>query len=629
MFNQTSEQKMHRLRWLLTVGWLVLIFSLFYDPLTPWLTNPANTLSPIRLDSTICVEVQERCLVEQPYPIGARLFWAAIVPSGIFILFIFGHELWRRICPLSFVSQIPRAIGWQRQRTRTNPEDGKTRTELARVLKDSWLAKNYLALQLGLFFAGLCIRLLFVNSDRLALGIFLLITIFASIYVGYLYGGKAWCQYFCPMAPVQKIYSEPKGLLNSTAHTGDRQKITQSMCRTAEETSEDKPACVACQKPCIDIDSERSYWELITRQDHRWLYYGYFGLTVGFYVYYYLYAGNWDYYFSGAWTHEEQQLATLLDPGLYIASTAIPIPKLVAAPLTLACFGLCSYWLLVKIEKRLKVHFIARKRPLRVELVRHKMFTLCTFFVFNVFFAFGARPNLRLLPIPVQHLFTMTIAMASGVWLHRTWRRSPALYQRESLANRLRKQLRKLNLETGSLLEGKSLDEMNPDEIYVLAKVLPGFTHDKRLQAYLSILREGIEEGAITSVTGLGLLAHLRQELEITDKEHANCLGTIGIDRPDLLDPNRQQSREDWLRLESYRLVLYKVMGNRRRAASGLGADLLAVAGDRKSLNSIQNLSIDEQEDEASVEDREIVQRSRKTYGITDDEEKLVKRLSL
>ncbi|MFG6107648.1 hypothetical protein U2F10_35825 [Leptothoe sp. EHU-05/26/07-4] len=621
MLNRTSEQQMHRIRWMLTIGWLLIIFSLFYDPLTSWLTDPANTISPIRLDSTVCVKVQGDCLVEQPYPIGARVFWAAVVPAGIFILFILGHEFWRRICPLSFLSQIPRALGLQRYRIRVNAKTGKTRKELVKVAKNSWLSKNYLALQFGLFYLGLCTRILFVNSDRLALGIFLVATIIASIYVGYLFGGKAWCQYFCPMAPVQKIYSEPRGLLNSAAHVDDRQKITQSMCRTVTQEGKDKPACVACQVPCIDIDSERSYWELITRPDQRWLYYGYFGLTVGFYVYYYLYAGTWDYYFSGVWTHEEQQLATLLNPGFYIAGHAIPIPKLIAVPLALGSFGLGSYWIGDQLEKRLKAYFLKRKRPTSIELIRHKMFTFYTFLVFNVFFMFGARPNLRLLPIPGQYLFTSVIAISSGLWLYRTWPRTPALYQREGLASRLRKQLRKINLDVGKFLEGRALDDLTANEVYVLAKVLPGFTHDKRLQAYRAILQESLEEGAMTSATSLDLLQNMRRELEITDEEHGACLADVGIDDPDLLNPDRQQSREDWLRLEGYRLVLAKVFGDRRRPAQGLGADLLAVAGDRKSLDSVQDLSLDAPDEALSLEDKKVIQQSREDYGITPEEE--------
>ncbi len=34
-----------------------------------------------------------------------------VVPSAIFVVLVFGHEFWRRICPLYFFSQLPRALG--------------------------------------------------------------------------------------------------------------------------------------------------------------------------------------------------------------------------------------------------------------------------------------------------------------------------------------------------------------------------------------------------------------------------------------------------------------------------------------------------------------------------------------
>lgn len=208
MFAQWPERQMHWIRWGVTVGWLLIIASLFYDPWTSALTMPDHPWSPLRLPET-CVQVQGECLSEQPYPLGTTLFWGAIVPSAIFILLVFGHELWRRICPLSFLSQIPRALGWQRQFKRENKKTGKVRYELAKVDSNSWLGRNYPYVQFSWLFIGLCGRILFFNADRLVLAGWLLFTIAAAMAVGYWYGGKSWCQYFCPMAPVQSIYSEP------------------------------------------------------------------------------------------------------------------------------------------------------------------------------------------------------------------------------------------------------------------------------------------------------------------------------------------------------------------------------------------------------------------------------------
>ncbi len=494
MFAQLPESRMHWVRWGLTTAWLLIIASLFYDPWSAALTEPDHPWSPLRLPET-CVQVQGVCLTEQPYPLGTTLFWGAIVPSAIFILLVFGHELWRRICPLSFLSQIPRALGWQRQIKRENKKTGKVRYELAKVNPDSWLGKNYPYLQFGWLFVGLCGRILFFNADRLVLALWLLFTIAAAIAVGYLYSGKSWCQYFCPMAPVQSIYSEPGGLLSSKAHMSD-QLITQSMCRVvlpeAKGKDKEQSACVACQNPCIDIDAERTYWDGLNKRETSFLRYGYVGLVIGYFGYYYLYAGNWDYYFSGAWARQSDQLSSLLNPGLYLFAQPINIPKLVAVPLVLGICTAVGYWAGQWLEKRAKYYARKRNQTISNEMIRHRIFTLCTFGIFNIFFIFGGRPLVQLMPWSGQYLYDLGLVSLSTLWLYKTWRRSPDLYTRENLASRFRKQLAKLQLNVAQYLEGRSLHDLNTHEVYVLAKVLPGFTREKRHQAYKGVVREAL-----------------------------------------------------------------------------------------------------------------------------------------
>ncbi|WP_373527608.1 cyclic nucleotide-binding domain-containing protein [Nostoc sp.] len=613
MFAKTPERQMHMVRWWLTCSWLLLIFFLFYDPISPWLTDPNNTLSPLRIAPEVCVKVQGVCLKQTPYALGARLFWTIIVPASIFILLVFGHELWRRICPLSFLSQIHRALGWQRQHRRVDLKSGKTSYELVKVKKDSWLGRNYLYLQFGLFYLGLCIRLLFVNSDQLALGIFLIFTILSAIAVGYLYGGKSWCQYFCPMAPVQKIYAEPRGLLTSKAHEGDRQTITQSTCRIVNQEGKEQSACVACQSPCIDIDAERSYWDGITKPEQKLLYYGYIGLVISFYYYYYLYAGNWDYYFSGSWTHEANQLDTILSPGFYLFNKPIPIPKLVAVPLTLGFFAAGSYFLGLKLEKSYKNYLLRTNQSLSKEQIQHRIFTFCTFIVFNIFYAFGARPNTALLPLWLQYFYNVLLVIVSTLWFYQTWKCSQDLYLQESLASRLRKQLSKLQLDVSRFLEGRSLESLNPNEVYVLAKILPGFTEEKRLQAYKGVLREALEEGYVNSSNSLEVLQQIHQELDISDKEHLTVLTELGVEDPDLLDPTKQQTREDQVRLQSYRDQIASIVGSkRRRTAKGLGRELLKVVQKQKSIQDVL------------PKDPQAMRSLRREYAITLEEEEKI-----
>jgi CRP-like cAMP-binding protein len=558
MFAQLPESRMRWIRWILTIAWLFVIVSLLYDPWTSTITAPNHPWSPLRLPSA-CVQVQGECLSEQPYPLGTTLFWGAIVPAAIFILLIFGHELWRRICPLSFLSQIPRALGWQRQFKRENKKTGKVRYELAKVNSDSWLGRNYPYIQFSWLFAGLCGRILFFNADRLILASWLLLTIAAAIAVGYFYGGKSWCQYFCPMAPVQKIYSEPGGLLSSKAHMSE-QTITQSMCRTVLPDGKEQSACVACQNPCIDIDAERTYWDSLNKPETSFLRYGYVGLVVGYFGYYYLYAGNWNYYFSGAWLRQTNQLASLFDPGLYLFGQAINLPKLAAVPLVLGGCTAIGYWSGQWIETRAKSCIRRQNSALSIETIRHRIFTLCTFGIFNFFFIFGGRPLIQLMPWSVQYLYDLGLVSLSTIWLYKTWRRSLDFYTRENLASRFRKQLEKLQLNISQFLDGRMLSDLNTHEVYVLAKVLPGFTREKRHQAYKGVVREALEEGYVNYSSSLEVLQQMRRELSITDDEHRIVLEELGIEDPELLSPNRQRSLENQIRLSGYRKSLERLI---------------------------------------------------------------------
>ncbi|BCL36962.1 4Fe-4S binding protein [Nostoc sp. MS1] len=141
-------------------------------------------------------------------------------------------------------------------------------------------------LQFAWLYIGLCGRLLFFDADRLLLGLWLLFTIVFAITIGYLYGGKTWCNYFCPMAPVEKIYSPFGGLFNNGTNASNQLIITQSMCRIVSPEGIERVACVGCKNLCIDIDPERAYWHELKKPEETFVRYGYVGLVIGFFVYY-------------------------------------------------------------------------------------------------------------------------------------------------------------------------------------------------------------------------------------------------------------------------------------------------------------------------------------------------------
>ncbi|NJO39903.1 MAG: hypothetical protein HC865_04285 [Cyanobacteria bacterium RU_5_0] len=547
MLSKVSEKTMHNVRWVLTLGWFLLIASLFYDPITPAFTHPDAVGSPFRLhpevylDPDRCVKIRDTCIQEQPFSMSVLIWWAMIVPAGILILQTFGHELWRRICPLSFLSQIPRALGIQRKRKVIDPITQQPRYELVTIGENSWLGRNHLYFQSGLFVIGLGARILFVNGHRTSLGFFLIGTILCAILIGYLYAGKSWCNYFCPMAPVQMIYTGPRALLGSQAHTAPKPSITQSMCRTVNpQTGQEMSACVGCKAPCIDIDSEKTYWQELKKPGRRLVQYGYLGMVIAFYFYYFLYSGNWDYYFTGSWTHEETLLTRLFDPGFYINGQVIPIPKFIAVFITYGVFGAATFSLGLILEKLYRRFTGWRGRSVSAEQAQHVMFTIFTTVSFWTFFSYGARPSLNRLPTYPLLGFNALVVLVGAIWFYRTLGRTRAKYDRESTASSLRKQLQKLQLDP-SLLEGRSLEELSADEVYTLVKVLPGFSQQLRMQTYSGVVQEALEQQVVDASNSLDFFKKLRQDLQIQDSDHFAAIETIAATHPELLVSSRTE----------------------------------------------------------------------------------------
>lgn len=464
MLSTLSEKRMHLVRWGVFLAWLLLIISLFYDPVSTVLTHPDNPWSWLA-DSTInraadpasCIRVQNHCIPLEPYAIGTRVFWGMVIPSAIFIVLVFGHEFWRRICPLYFFSQLPRALGMK---------------PLLNIEQNIWLRNNHFYVQFVLFFWGITARILLVNSVRPALGLFFILTLLSAAGVVALYGGRSWCHYVCPFGMVQTVFTGPRGLLDSTAHQAPPYSLTQSMCRTVDDQGQEQSACISCKSACMDIDSEQAYWEQLHKPGRRLVQYGYLGLVIGYFCYYGLYAGNFDYYFSGVWSHEPGTIAALLKPGFYVAGQEVAIPKLVAAPLTLAAFAAASCWLCTHVERSYR-GYLKRKEPTApADQGLHRMFSVCTFLAFNGFFIYGGRPEIDRWPLAAQFGFQAIVAIASSLWLYRTWGRSREQYQKESLADKLRRQLKRLPA-IGEVLGDRTLEQLSAEELSILAKAMP------------------------------------------------------------------------------------------------------------------------------------------------------------
>jgi hypothetical protein len=514
-FNRWPERQARLARWGLLLAWLGLIALLLKPEL-----GPAYG-SIVCRESTIC----------RP-GIGNDLFWNIGLPLVILVVYL-SHELWRRICPLSFVSQLFRALGWQR--TVLN-RAGKP--QVAAISESSWLARHHIQLQWGLLIAGLSLRLLIANSNGLVLALLFAASLLAALISGWAYGGKTFCQYLCPFAPAQQILSGPRSLLSSQAHLGGSSKTTQSMCRTVGAQGQDISTCVACAKPCFDIDAERTYWQSLSgKRGMAWAWYSYPGLILAFFLLIQSYAPagasdhGIDYLTSNLFTYDGR-LAAMAWQSLLPAGWP-QLPRILAIPALLSAGGVASERLFHQIE-RLQRHQLRAAAPeLAKERAIHRTRLLATFAAINIYFYF--KRNLfdsgdSLGWVELQLL----IVAISSVWLYRSWDRDRSLYERENTSTSLRKRLAKLGAKLQPLLAGRQLEDLSPGEVFVLANALPVQETSQRQSIYLDVLRDLLSSGRLDRTASLKTLVDLRTSLRLTDADHQRSLEILTSEDPRL-----------------------------------------------------------------------------------------------
>src|SRR5918912_1038525 len=262
-----------------------------------WWVNPVKWAA---LAVFVAVAIFAHMEMMEPY--AGRIVWTVVVAGIPLFIVLVGYHRWRRICPLAFFAQIP--VRLRRPGTKK---------------ASPWLEANYYYVAFGIFLFSLWVRLIATNGDGHAISAFFVLISAAALLCGAFYSGKTWCNYICPVSFVEKIYTEPHGL----------RETENSQCAK----------CSACKKFCPDINEENGYWKEIESRPKKFVYYAFPGVVFGFYFYYFLQAGTWDYYFGGSWTNEPMLIHTAFLPG-HDAQTAgfffLPlVPRAVAAIVTL------------------------------------------------------------------------------------------------------------------------------------------------------------------------------------------------------------------------------------------------------------------------------------------------------
>ena len=461
---------MQQVRWLLLIGWIGLILSLLV---------PVAGLN------------------------GNGLFWGSVVPGGLLVIAAVSHELWRRICPLAFISQLARALNRQR---RTRSANG--RLDVVKIRADSWLGQHHVQLQWTLLIAGLCLRLLAVNNSAVPLAVLLLGTVAAALAVGWAFGGKAWCQYVCPMGPVQQVLTGLRGPLGQSAHLNTSSRITQSMCRTLSSDGREQSACVACQSACIDIDAERSFWSnLQGKRGLDWAWGSYPGLILAFF----LLLGMDG---SGS-----------ADSALLPIAAGLNIPRLIAVPVLLSAAGFASAWLQRRAEVLLSQRYRRSRRPEPEQRARQHVRLLWSWIAINLFFWF-ANPLQGLFGVTGHHLLRSALLLITGLGLARSWSRTQGTYRRENSSTSLRRQLQAMpGLEKA--LDGRSLEALQPEEVFTLVKAIPAIGDHNARRIYGNVMRDMLEAGRLSQASALVELDDLRNSLNLSREDHHAVLALL------------------------------------------------------------------------------------------------------
>jgi hypothetical protein len=440
-------------------------------------------------------------------PKANALVWTLVIPLVPVTLLVIGYSRWRIICPLAWFTKITQNI-----------------TFFSKRKLPFWFENNVYFLQFSILFWAFTARLYVLNSDALLLGLFFISVITLAMLSGLFLSGKSWCNYLCPVGVVEKIYT------GSNAHMSH----IDSACST----------CSACKKNCPDIDMESSYWKEASNKQKRFVFYAFPGLVFGFYFYYYLKAGSWDYYFGGTWAlgkESDTLYWALFQPGFYFLPQ---IPKLIAAPISLFLTVIASFYLFGLLEKFFK--YLTRAKDKDMEAVEHITKVFAAFIAFNIFYIFAGAPTYSQYPNSYA-LFHFIVIVLSAIFLWKEVHREGKFFIQERFARKILKKW------TGTEVPSKNLKEI----YYTYANQQKD--HTQYLENYKETIFELMGDGILTQES-MKLLDKMRTQLGITPHEHKTIINSLEKEHAELFEKNSRMTAEKLFQLKGYKAMLKQTL---------------------------------------------------------------------
>ncbi len=428
---------------------------------------------------------------------SSAIFWTAIIPLLPIGLVLIGFSNWRNSCPLAFFSKISQKLDWVEKRK-----------------VPLWFENNFYFLQYSLLFIALSLRLAIINFDNIYLAIYLILIITSAFATNLVFTGKSWCNFFCPVGVVEKIYcvSNAKNYMQNSA------------CST----------CTACKQDCPDIDMESNYWKETPSQQKSFVFYSFPGMILGFYLYFYLQSGSFEYYFSGAWAHHG---VSMLSDGFFFIKH---IPIFIAVPLTLASFSLVSFLIFKGVEQILwKNHII---KNCDYETLQHRLKVVTAFISFNTFYAFAGAPSYSHYPLIYSLFYFFTIFVSTTI-LYKEIFRQESYFLQERFALKFIKRWDSVKAIPNNL-----------KEIYY-TYVNESSSKQERLDRYKETVQDLLQEG-ILNEDSMVILEKLREQIGISSKEHLGVIKSIKVKHEDLFDSSIEKSTERRYQKDSYKNMI-------------------------------------------------------------------------
>jgi len=425
------------------------------------------------------------------WPWQPRVFWTMALPALVLFIVLGGFHRWRRLCPLAWFGSLgQRASGSQRR-------------------VPAWMERAYPLLSLGFLASMLVLRLVATNGDGRWLAGLLIGLALAAAATNFVFTGKTWCNFLCPVGVVERIYTDPRSLRPDAS----------SQCAT----------CTACKRACPDIDQENNYWRELAHGSRRVATYAFPGVVLAFYGYFWLRHGDWETYFDGRWTSLPADAVLAFGPGFFFAPS---VPALAAAILSFLVLAALSWAAFRGLE--LAVGRLVDDEERRL----HLMLSAAAFTAFSLFYVFAGAPTLRRIPYGTRGFAFLAPIVATLVLVGR-WRRTREGYVRDKAAAKL--------LAHWPLATPPPAD---PSEAYALFRATEQ-ARETVLEGYTQTLREILRDGIVRDGERR-LLEEVRKQFGIDEKEHARVVGELEAELRERLEAGEGAGVEARAQREGY-----------------------------------------------------------------------------